>query len=213
MKARGIFYGDRVVDRYCAAFLASPFGRAKASSVTAPSKRRVTLSGALAESKNLRTEGLQCRNDHAKILRLRTPCFAQDDRGRTRHWRTPMVAPTSASLASPFGRGARAEQGWRGHFPSQSRWSRDSSPRGRAKASSVTAPSKDGCRGGVSPPAGRETRPLRCTIEKACHSERRHSRSRRIYAPKDYSAETITRRSFDYALRASLRMTETLGNW
>ena len=44
------------------------------------------------------------------------------------------------------------------------------------------------------------------TIEKACHSERRHSRSRRIYAPKDYSAETIMRRSFD-ALRL-LRMTE-----
>ena len=45
------------------------------------------------------------------------------------------------------------------------------------------------------------------TSEKACHSERRHSRSRRIYAPKDYSAETIMRRSFDFALRASLRMT------
>ena len=33
------------------------------------------------ESKNLRTEGLLCKNDNAKILRLRTPCSAQDDRG------------------------------------------------------------------------------------------------------------------------------------
>ena len=32
------------------------------------------------ESKNLRNEGLQCRNGNAKILRLRTSCFAQDDR-------------------------------------------------------------------------------------------------------------------------------------
>ena len=124
-----------------------------------------------AKSKNLRTEGQQCRNDNAKSpvavpsecprsfdLRPsltaatrsgrssrhwrrshRSPsarrCLAQDDRGRTRYWRTPMVTPTSASLASPFGRGARAEQGRRG--PSQSRGSRDSSPRGRAKASSA----------------------------------------------------------------------------
>ena len=46
----------------------------------ASSKTRVILSER-SESKNLRTEGQQCRNDNAKILRLRTSCFAQDDRG------------------------------------------------------------------------------------------------------------------------------------
>ena len=43
------------------------------------SKARVILSER-SESKNLRTEGLLCKNDNAKILRLRTTCFAQDDR-------------------------------------------------------------------------------------------------------------------------------------
>ena len=43
------------------------------------SKTRVILSER-SESKNLRTEGQRCRNDNAKILRLRTSCFAQDDR-------------------------------------------------------------------------------------------------------------------------------------
>ena len=32
-------------------------------------------------------------------------------------------------------------------------------------------------------------------------------------APKDYSAETIMRRSFDYALRASLRMIGVVGDY
>ena len=45
----------------------------------ASSKTRVILSER-SESKNLRNEGQQCRNDNAKILRLRTSCFAQDDR-------------------------------------------------------------------------------------------------------------------------------------
>ena len=45
----------------------------------ASSKTRVILSER-SESKNLRTEGQRCRNDNAKILRLRTSCFAQDDR-------------------------------------------------------------------------------------------------------------------------------------
>ena len=44
-----------------------------------PSKTRVILSER-SESKNLRTGGQRCGNDNGKILRLRTSCFAQDDR-------------------------------------------------------------------------------------------------------------------------------------
>ena len=57
-------------------------GRTQVSPYDALSKERVILSVALAESKNLRTEKLQCKIDNARILRL--PLVAQDDRGRSK---------------------------------------------------------------------------------------------------------------------------------
>ena len=57
-------------------------GRTQASPYDALLKERVILSVALAESKNLRTEKLQCKIDNARILRL--PLVAQDDRGRSK---------------------------------------------------------------------------------------------------------------------------------
>ena len=59
------------------------FGRrTQVSPYDALLKERVILSVALAESKNLRTEKLQCKIDNARILRL--PSVAQDDRGRSK---------------------------------------------------------------------------------------------------------------------------------
>ena len=57
-------------------------GRTQVSPYDALSKERVILSVALAESKNLRTEKLQCKIDNERILRL--PLVAQDDRGRSK---------------------------------------------------------------------------------------------------------------------------------